>query len=297
MLRRLLPLLSGLALVAVSCDGGSGETENKQTPASQCPKVSMDALAGQWIQFSNSRPVKENRFEVVKTNNNYELWYTGGGFTKKRMMGERRSNDIMFTQAPDATNEKAFKAGNMSLVRLYVEPRPKDCSLRVSEMRLERSGDKEVEKAVGPFTTYVEYPENQPKLTYRYCDDVLFLGDAATDRAVAQKQVEENGAPNPAHPLDEAIPVAAWIKASDDGDESCAYDMDLYFDDVAARDKEKAVREKVSAGEVKDGYRHYYVPDWYAPYSGNHHFQIYRYRTCADQNRELIGVACLEAIL
>jgi hypothetical protein len=39
------------------------------------------------------------------------------------------------------------------------------------------------------------------------------------------------------------------------------------------------------------------VPDWYAPYSGNHHFELYRHRSCGGGPRELIDVRCIEAVL
>ena len=51
------------------------------------------------------------------------------------------------------------------------------------------------------------------------------------------------------------------------------------------------------AAGVEGGFRHWYVADWYAPYSGNHHFQVYRYRTCPGEERTLLGVDCLEAAL
>ncbi|MBT3221573.1 MAG: hypothetical protein HN348_21030, partial [Proteobacteria bacterium] len=53
---------------------------------------------------------------------------------------------------------------------------------------------------------------------------------------------------------------------------------------------------KVPAKEVKDGFRHWCF-DFHAPYADNHHFQFFRYRTCGGGERELIGVAGIEAIL
>ena len=40
-------------------------------------------------------------------------------------------------------------------------------------------------------------------------------------------------------------------------------------------------------------------PEWafYDPYTGNHNLELYRYRTCADGKRELIGIAGVSAIL
>lgn len=288
---RWMSLVVGL----VACDGGE-PAQQPPDPKSQCPKVSMDNLSGQWIQYAGNTVVKQQRFEAVKEDGRYVLWYTGGGFTKRRLTGEKRSTDIAFTEVPEGDRKQRFESGALSIVRLYVEPRVKDCSLRVSEMTVEMKSGKEVERPKGTFTTYVEYPEKQPKLTFRPCTEPLFLGDAAKDKSVADAQLERSGAPEPAIALDPALPVGVWISEAADGDAACTYDMDLYFDDAQAKNKDGVAQEKIPAGEVKDGFRPYSAA-WYAPFSGNHHFQIYRYRTCADGKRTLLGVACLEAIL
>ncbi|MEL6345512.1 MAG: hypothetical protein AAFV53_20555 [Myxococcota bacterium] len=283
-----------LAGALIACDGGGAEETPAETPPSKCPKVSMDTLSGQWIQYAGNTVVKQQRFEVVEGGT--ELWYTGGGFTKRKLKGEKRANDFQFDEVLEGDRASRFQSGSLAKVRLYVEPRPKDCSLRVSEMSVENRGGKEMERPKGTFTTYVEYPSNQPMLTFRPCTDNLFVGEAARDRAIADKQLEQSGAPEPAIALDPALPTGAWIKADADGDTACTYDMDLFFDDAQAKNKDGAVQEKLPAGEVVDGYRPYYA-EFYAPFSGNHHLQIYRYRTCADGTRELVGVACLESIL
>ena len=66
---------------------------------------------------------------------------------------------------------------------------------------------------------------------------------------------------------------------------------DRYFDD---RPLEGG--QAIAAGAVKDGRRHW-RHDFYAPYSGNHNFEMYRYRACDGAPRELIAVAGIEGIL
>ena len=83
-----------------------------------------------------------------------------------------------------------------------------------------------------------------------------------------------------------------WSDAGADGDVGCRYTMDLYFDDRPVEGK-----QAIPAGKVERDHRHWFVPEWYAPFSGNHHFQIYRYRQCDSSDRALIGVACLDAVL
>jgi hypothetical protein len=284
-------LLSSL----IACDGGEEPTSAGPSPAEACPKVSMDNMAGQWIKFEG-RAVKEYRFEIVQEGGGYTLWYTGGGFTKKALSGEKRGSDVMFTEVLDEKREGMFQAGSTTKVRLYVEPRKQDCSLRVSEMTVEWKGDKEVERPKGSFTTFVELPAG-PVLTFRPCDQDLFIGPAATDRAAALAQVERSGAAEPAGEMGEAVPIGTWSDAAADGEESCTFDMDLFFDDTSAKDKDGSTLTAVPAGPVTDGQRHWVVPAWYAPWTGNHHFEVHRYRTCGGGSREIIGVACLEAIL
>jgi len=86
------------------------------------------------------------------------------------------------------------------------------------------------------------------------------------------------------------VPVGMWSKAAEDGPESCSYDMDLYFDDQLVEE-----RRRVPAGDVRNGFRHWYV-DWDANWSFNHTFEIHRFRSCGG-TRELIAVAGIEAVL
>ncbi|MFT5682361.1 MAG: hypothetical protein ACI8RZ_003279 [Myxococcota bacterium] len=289
--------MSAAALLSAfaACDGAEEAPPTGPTPEEACPKVSMDNMSGQWIKFEG-RAVKEYRFEIVEEGGSYTLWYTGGGFTKRSMKGEKRGSDVMFTEVFDAKRESMYKAGSTSKVRLYVEPRKKDCSLRVSEMAVEWKGDKVSERAKGTFTTFVEVPKG-PVLTFRPCDEELFIGAAATDHAEMMAQVERSGAAEPAGEMGDAVPLGTWTDAAADGDAACTYDMDLYFDDTSARDKDGNVLTAVPAGEVADGKRHWVIPVWYAPWTGNHHFEAYRYKTCDGGSREVIGVSCLEAIL
>ena len=50
--------------------------------------------------------------------------------------------------------------------------------------------------------------------------------------------------------------------------------MDLFFDDRPATNEDGTVQKAVSAGAVADGRRSWLVEAWYAPFSGNHHFQV-----------------------
>ena len=279
------------ALVGLGCQA---DNASEAPPAEdKCPKVDVDNMAGQWIHVKGSQGDHTYRFELTSdgaATPAYTMWYVGGGFTKRVLQGERRASDIEFTEVPDARKKAAFDKGDESLVRLYVEARKEKCALRVSEVAVQLRDGKEVERPKPGFEEYLVMPEGA-QFTFHPCEEPLFIGDAASNKALADKQMSELGWPDPGHSLGEAIPIGTWSDAARDGDTSCSFDMDLYFDDQPVKD-----RQKLPAGLVKDEHRHWYVPDWYAPYSGNHHFELYRYRTCAG-GRELLGVACLEAAL
>ena len=287
----LLPLLAGCPETDTQ-----PEAPTEDPRLEKCPKIHMDRMAGQWIKVNGKAADHTYRFELMadgagESVQKYTMWYTGGGFTKRVLQGERRDHDFKFTEVAEGKRKADFEAGEQGIVRLYVEPKLDSCALRISELEVKMKEGKEVEQAKPGFVEYLPFPENQP-FSFRPCDGQLFLADAAKSKAVADKQVEALMGPDPATSLGEAIPVAAWTDAAADGDAACAYDMDLYFDDRPVKDK-----QAVPAGEVKDGSRHWYVEAWSAPYSGNHHFQIFRNRTCDGGQRELIGVSCLEAVL
>lgn len=257
----------------------------------KCPTVALDNMAGDWLRVDGSKGDKTHRFRLMKDKDGYRAWFVNGFFKKIEMQGSTRKNDVMFTEVPSAAKRVAVEAGEASLDRIFVEPRKATCSLRVSYVSVGQKEGKEVEKPTPGFSEYLPLPDTA-KLSFQPPTETLFLAKAAQQKSAADAQVAKLGGADPATPLGEAIPVGMWSDAAADGDPSCTYDMALFFDDVAVKD-----RDALPAGEVKDGLRHWYVADWYAPFSGNHNFEVYRYRTCGGGARELIAVAGLEAVL
>ena len=289
-----------LALAALVSFGAACGDEDTTADAPAAPAqddgFALDKLDGQWIRIDGKRGDHTHRFEWHRSGSDTELWYTNGGFTKRRMKGELRKSDWRFTEVLSEADEAKWKSGARGKARLFVKPKPASGGLQITEVVVEFKGGKESEKAKGSFQEYVPFPESTP-FTFRPCDGPLFLGEAAKSPAEAAKQVKEDGGPFPGHALGKAIPVGIHLDAAADGDAACTFDMDLYFDDRAAEDEGGAVQKAVPAGAVADGKRPWVVAGWYAPYSGNHHFQIYRYRTCGGGERELLGVQCIEAVL
>jgi hypothetical protein len=273
-----------------ACDAAKEEAPKAED---KCPKVGMDTLPGDWIRVEGSKADKTWRFRFLDDGGKPTLWLTNGGFAKKRLIGEKRTNDWKFTEV--AADPAAVAAGTKELVRFYVEPMKKTCSLRISQGSVVQVDGKEKETIAPGFQDYLPVPEGA-EFSYQPCDGTLFLNKAATDKAEADKELAAGGAVFQSS-LGDALTVGAWSDVAADGDVACKYDMDLYFDDARSQDKDKKVRGAAPAGEPTNGFRPWTVTDWYAPWSGNHHFQMYRYRTCADGARTLIGVSCLEAIL
>jgi len=274
--------LFGVAGCADDEPAAPAEAEDK------CPSVSMDGLFGQWIMVDGKRGDHTHRFEIRA--DGPELWLVDGGFTRRTLKGEKRQKDYVFTEVATGRRAAAVEAGEEGLVRLFVEPWKQQCSLRVTRVEVFRKEGKETERPAPGFKEYLPFPDNVA-FNFRPCDGPLFLGDAAKDRSIAEKQLAAGG-PDPAHPLGEAIPVGAWSVASEDGDGTCSYDMDLFFDD-----RPMEGRQGLPASAVDGEHRAWRVDAWSAPYSGNHHFEMWRYRTCEGGERTLIDTRCLEAVL
>ena len=284
------------ALLGCGLNACTGEEAAPPPVEDKCPRVQMD-FTGQWIRVNGSAGDHKTRFEAQAKDGGISLWYVGGQFTKRELKGERRANDWVFTQVATPAEEEAWKKGERELVRIYLEPKKDLCAMRVmaGTVKYDAANDKPKETMSPGFQEFLPFPDGQ-KFTFRPCDGPLFMAKAATDYGAAKKELENGGAVYTGA-LGDALAIGAWTDAAADGDAACTYDMDLYFDDRPAKDKDGKPRGATPAGEVKDGVRSWAVTDWYAPYSGNHHFEIYRYKTCGGGARELIAVSCTEAVL
>ncbi len=254
----------------------------------KCPHVAMDQLAGRWIKVQGNQGDHTHRVQVNQHGSAYEGWFVNGSFAKLSMAGVLRETDLQLTQVLSAEDEAAWKAGNKDRVRLYLEPYKQRCALRVVEARLKWAEGGETEVQVGSgYQEYLQFPEGT-ELTFRPCDEPLFIGDAAANEAASAKQIE---AGMPVASFGEAVPSALWTEAAADGDPACSYSFDAYFDDQPVADA-----RGLPAGAVADGKRTWSYA-WNAPYSGNHILEMYRYRQCGEGERELLAVACADGVL
>lgn len=271
-------------------EGGPSELEKK---ALEKGCATWSTMPGEYLRIEGTLPDPKLRFRIIDDGDGtWTMWYIDGGLQRRLMDGVKRESDLAFTEIPDARKKAAYEAGNEALKRLYVEPKMETCALQVKhrDVTLEAGAEKEVmSMATGEF---VRFPKGHD-LGWQPCDGPLFLNEAATDHAVAKAQLAETGSPKFDHEMGEAIPAAAWSDAAADGDAACTFDMDLYFDHKPVAEGGK----NVPAGPVTDGARQWLVPAWRAPWTGNHLFEMQRYRTCGGGQRELIGVSCLEAAL
>lgn len=286
----LLPLPLLLACPQQDADEPAAPSIEEQAIAKGCP--TMSTVAGDYLLVMGNTPDHKNRFRIMEDGDGtYTMWYIDGGFARRVMDGVKREQDIQFTEIPDARKKAAYDQGAEPLKRVYVEPRIEKCALRVNRLNVENKGGKEVETGSPLMVEFVRFPKTQ-EVAWQPCDGHVFLYDAAQSWPKAKAQLDDGGYPKVDHALGEAIPVAAWTDAAADGADTCTFDMDLFFDDLPVVEGGKAV----PAGAVQDGKRQWLVPAWKAPYSGNHHFELHRYKTCGGA-RELVGVSCLEAVL
>ena len=275
-------MIPAVLTALVACDGA---TEEAPPAEDKCPEIGMDQLAGDWIKVQGSSGDHKTRLRTFEEDGGWHAWYVDGGWRKKVMAGELRAEDLKLTEVPDDTKKAAFEGGSDTLTRLYFQPYKKKCAVRVVEVRVSMTDGDEKEQQVGVgYTEYLPFPDG-PQFTYRPCDDDMFIDDAAKDWKVAKKQIEGNGI-NPVGALGESVPVAAF---TDPLPTECTYTFDQFFDDQPV-DGGQGVEAKLVGDKI-----HWYA-EWYAPYSGNHHFEIHRYAEC-DGDKKLLGVSCLEGIL
>ena len=257
---------AAILMSILGCDGAQAPEPAVEDP---CPGISME-MAGDWIKVQGSAGDHTHRLRIHEDGS---ASYIGGGFSKLRMDGEYRKDDLMLTEVGDKDVR----------TRLYVQPNKKKCSMRVVEVRLDSAG-KEQQVGVG-YTEYLPFPEGQV-FTFRPCDESAYIADAAKSWAKAKRERDSDGGINPVGALGEQVPVASWMEPHDG---ECTYSAALFFDDRPVEGKEAL------EGKVTDGMVHFY-DEWYAPYSGNHHFEFHRTATCDGAAKDA-GVACLEAIL
>jgi len=280
----------GVFLGVVGLLGCGGEDVAPVDAASdvpeRCQHVFLDNLSADWIAMRGQTADPKTRIRIFEEGGGYSAYLVNGFFKKIPLKGEVRESDVQFTETPDPKLAKRVEKGEATLTRVYVTPKLKDCALKTVLGTVNHKGKERISPRGFDF---VAFPELEVNFTFEPADRTLFLGAAAKDRGVADRQIAETGQASPTHEFG-TVPVGLFSKAEADGSDACTYDMDLYFDGQSLPE-----HAAVPAGEVKDGYRHWYV-DWDAPYSGNHHFEVYRYRTC-DGKRERIDIADLEAVL
>ena len=265
----------------------SSQEEPELLVPEQCRNIHVDRLDIDWLAVRGNTADPKVRLRVEKSGDGYRAWYIDGSFVRRELEGVKRDKDVRFTEVPDDAKRARVESGQEELVRMYIEPVLTACALKAYVGRVDKSG---AEKIPPTGTELVPFPKQQGvNFSFAVADEPLFLAEAASNLKVRDKQLGEGG---PKVDVEMGtVAVGTWSKVEEDGDPSCAYDMDLYFDDQL--DVELSPR---AAAEPVDGVRHWFV-DWDAPFSGNHHFEMFRYRTCGDGKRELIAVAGVDAIL
>ena len=286
------------ALLGAACEKPPPEPVREDP----CPEVALDRLAGDWLRVEGSKGDHRTRFRIRGEPGAYDMVLIPGTFSKIEMAGKAIEGGWEFDQELTGRWLEQFRAGERLRYRARVKPHKETCSLRVviGQVQVDAQGQEKEQARVKNYEEFLPMPADK-EFTFEPATGQLFLGEAAKSRRAADAQLASfDGQPKPDHELGEAIPVGVFTRAEADGPEGCTYDMDLYFDDrpyTGRRDSpSEAAGKAVPAGEVEGGWRPWYVPAWFAPFSGNHSFEIYRYRTCGGA-RERIEVHALEAIL
>ncbi len=274
-----------LGILSVGCEE---EAAPEPEVPEQCRNVHLDRLAADWIGVVSGVGDPKFRMRVMagdKPGEDYTVWYIGGYFDRITLTGTKRGEDVQLTEQPTGTRKARIEAGEEQRKRLYIKPSLKDCALKVYTGTVDAAGKEQVPASAIEF---VAFPA-QPGVAFAFQPptEPLFLGATSRDRTKATTATE---AADPSHAMG-AVPVGVWSPIEADGDAACTYDMDLYFDDRRVEDLSPK-----PAGAAEDGLRPW-LHDWQAPYSGNHHFELHRFRTCDGSERTLLGIAAIEAVL
>ena len=271
--------LTVLTLACLSCTGTPGdEPQAVATPANEkCPNVHIDKLATDWI-IATGDP--KNRMRILETETGYTAWLTDGFFTKREYVGTKRADDVRFTEVPTGKRKQRIDNDEENRIRFYAKPTLRKCAIQVFFGVVNNAGTEQIAPTA---KEYLAFPESPAVFSFQPPGEPLFLGKAATNKNLADKELADAGEASGYHEFG-TIPVGAWSTVSADGDPSCQYEMDLFFDGRLIENG-----SGVTGTEVNGDLRHW-TYTWEAPYSGNHNFEMYRYRKCGDE-RTLLGIA------
>lgn len=280
------PVLILPAILLAACSAEPEGPTVEEQAAVKCPRVAMDKLAGDWVSKSGD---PKKRFRVVDKGGETLLWYVDPSFSNHRLelVGTRRDSDWQFDERPRGKRKALISQGGEQLKRVYLAPKIRKCMVDVYAGVLDGEGKETMPAKPGE---YVMFPDT-PGVSFSYApfDEPVFLAEAAQKKKVADAELAELGEPRLDTRMGEVV-VAAWSEAGADGDASCTFTLDAWFDDQPVEGG-----KDVPAAEPVDGARAWRFT-YQAPYSGNHRFEIVRKRTCGGTT-ETIAVAGLDAVL
>lgn len=282
--------ISALALLVAcggeSTEGPSGPKTLDEAAAAKCPRILLDKIEGDYL-FGSGNP--KTRFRVNKRGSETILWYLDPTYSNHRieLVGKKRDKDWQFDERPRGKRKGLIGEGGEEAKRIYIRPRLKECRLEVHAGSVKKDGSETMPPAGKKFG---EFPPMEGLVfAYSPFDEPLFLGEAGLKKSVADAQMKELGEPKPDIKRGK-IDVGMWTDASADGDASCTFTLDAFYDGqlvTGAAD--------IPAQEPVDGQRHW-KHQFEVPYTDNHTLEIHRHKTCGGK-KERIAVAGLDVIL
>lgn len=281
---RLAPLAAVLGLV-LAC--GPSAPPPDDGASSKCPRVHLDKLAGDWVSASGDVKV---RFRVLERDGKTLLWLADPGYSNQKLelVGTKREKDWQFDEVPRGQRKRLLDAAAETPKRVYLQPKPQRCAVEVYAGAVGADG-KEIMGSTP--REFLQFPEPPPvELSYAPFDEVVYLAEAAASWAVAEKEVAELGEPKSEAAMGR-VSVTAWSDPAADGDAACTFTLDAWFDDQRVEGG-----AEVPVGAPIEG-RRPWTFTFDAPYTGNHRFELHRYRSCGGGPRELVAVAGVDAVL
>jgi hypothetical protein len=287
MIRMLLWMLTATLLCQIGC-----KTEEPVAPVvDPCLEFfDIEAPAGDWMWARGTAAVPQ-------PDTHYRVRFSREGDTVKalyvhdldrwEMTGTRREMDWMFTSDVllSADEVEAFKKGNEDGERRLTTHAylsiDKQCHVDWTDGYTTWVEGQESERTDGLGRKRLAPVSDSTVFSYAPCTEKLLAAEANNSARAAQKMVDEGVVPLL---TGDSANLVAWTDAATDGDASCTFTFDYYWDGL--QKKLGRTTAKVS-GDHRKWTHHIDLS-----FIGSHDVTFERFRTCGEGERELIGTSC-----
>ncbi len=287
MIRTILALLTLTTLCLAGC-----KTEAPAAPVVDPCKdfFDIDNPTGDWMwargTSSVPQPDVNYRVRFVKDGDTVEALYVHD-LDRWQMTGTRRETDWLFTSDVllPADEAEAFKTGNEDGEKRFSTHAylsiDDQCHVDWTDGYTTFVAGAESERTDGLGRKRLAPVSESTVFSYAPCTEKLLAAEANNSQRAAQTMIDEGVVPLL---TGDSGTLVAWTDAAADGDPSCTYTFDYYWDG-----QQKDLGR--TTAQIKGDHRRW-THRIDLTFIGSHPVTFERYRTCGEGDRELIGTAC-----